>query len=47
MSDTAIEKKFMTYAGQVIGDEAARKVAQLIWKFEALADVRDLLKLCA
>jgi len=47
MSDTAIEKKFMTYAGQVIGDEASRKVAQLIWKFEALPDVRDLLKLCA
>lgn len=47
MSDAAIEKKFMTHAAQVIGDAPSRKAAQLIWKFEALGDVRDLLALCA
>lgn len=47
MPDGAIEKKFMTHAVPVIGEEAAGKAAQLIWKFEALEDVRELLVLCA
>ena len=47
MSDAAIEKKFMTHAVQVIGDDESRKAAQLIWKFEALEDVREFLALCA
>ena len=47
MSDAAIEKKFMTHAVPVIGEDASKKTAQLIWKFESLEDVRELLVLCA
>lgn len=47
MSDAAIEKKFMTHAEQVVGDTASKKAAQLIWKFETLEDVRELMELCA
>jgi 2-methylcitrate dehydratase PrpD len=47
MSDAAIEKKFMTHAVEIIGDASAKKAAQLIWKFEALDDARELLALCA
>lgn len=47
MPDAAIERKFMAHAVHVIGDEASHKAAQLIWKFETLDDVRELLALCA
>jgi 2-methylcitrate dehydratase PrpD len=46
MSDAEIEKKFMTYARQIIGEEASRKSAQLIWKIQTIKDVRELLALC-
>ena len=47
MTDAAIEQKFMTNAVPVIGEAAAKKAVQLIWRFEALEDVRELLALCA
>lgn len=47
MSDAAVEKKFMTHAVPVIGEEASTNAARLIWKFEQLDDVRELLALCA
>ena len=47
MPDAAIERKFMAHAVHVIGDEASHKAVQLIWKFETLDDVRELLALCA
>ena len=46
MSDAEIEKKFMTYARQIIGEEASRKSVQLIWKIQTIKDVRELLALC-
>jgi hypothetical protein len=47
MSDRAIEDKFMATAAPVIGDERARQLAAAAWSLEGLADVRDIVKLCA
>jgi 2-methylcitrate dehydratase PrpD len=47
MSDSAIENKFFANTAQVVGAERARQIAAMVWKLEALGDVRDLIKLCA
>ena len=47
MSDRAIEDKFMANAEPVIGEERARQVAAAAWSLDALADVRDIVGLCA
>jgi 2-methylcitrate dehydratase PrpD len=47
MSDRAIENKFIANATPVVGEERARQIAAMVWKLEALGDVRDLIKLCA
>jgi hypothetical protein len=47
MSDRAIEDKFMANAAPVIGEERARQLAAVAWSLEGLADVRDIVKLCA
>jgi len=47
MSDAAVESKFTTYSVPVIGEDASGKAVQIIWKFEQLDDVRELLALCA
>jgi 2-methylcitrate dehydratase PrpD len=47
MSDRAIENKFLANAVPVVGEARARQIAAMVWKLEALGDVRDLIKLCA
>ncbi|HEV7801968.1 MAG TPA: MmgE/PrpD family protein [Burkholderiales bacterium] len=42
MSDEAMERKFLANAEAVIGAAGARKVAQLVWRLEAIPDVREL-----
>src|SRR5215472_9477419 len=47
MSDAAIEAKFLANAIPVIGEKRARRACELVWSFEAVADVRALLALVA
>ena len=47
MSDRAIENKFLANTVPVVGEERARQIAAMVWKLEALGDVRDLIRLCA
>jgi 2-methylcitrate dehydratase PrpD len=47
MSDRAIEDKFMANAAPVIGEERARRVAAAAWALDGLADVREIVTLCA
>jgi 2-methylcitrate dehydratase PrpD len=47
MSDRAIENKFLANAAPVVGDDRARQIAAMAWRLETLADVRELIALCA
>src|SRR5262245_37340736 len=47
MSDHAIEDKFMANAEPVIGEARARQVVAGAWRLEGLADVRQVVDLCA
>jgi 2-methylcitrate dehydratase PrpD len=47
MSDAAIEAKFLGNATPVLGAARARQVAELAWRLETLADMRDLTRACA
>ena len=47
MTDRAIEDKFMANAAPVIGEERARQVAAAAWRLDGLADVRQVVDLCA
>ena len=47
MPDAAIEDKFMQHTSPVIGEVACQKVVRMIWEFEKIEDVRELLVLCA
>ncbi|MDH5535868.1 MAG: MmgE/PrpD family protein, partial [Betaproteobacteria bacterium] len=42
MTDAAIENKFIANAEPTIGTDAARRVRDMVWKLEAVADVREL-----
>ncbi|MBM3537788.1 MAG: MmgE/PrpD family protein [Alphaproteobacteria bacterium] len=47
MSDAALETKFMGNAVPVLGSERARKVVDLAWRLDTLADIRDIIQTCA
>ena len=47
MSDAGIEAKFLANAIPVIGEKRARRACELVWSFDAVADVRALLALVA
>lgn len=47
MSDAALERKFLGNAGDILGPDRARRIADRVWALEALDDVRDLVILCA
>ncbi len=47
MSDAALETKFMNNAVPVLDAERARKVVDLAWRLDTLADVRDITQACA
>jgi 2-methylcitrate dehydratase PrpD len=47
MSDAALERKFLGNAAGVLGEDRARAIAQAVWTLDGMADVRDLLALCA
>ena len=47
MSDAALETKFLGNAGAPIGAERAKKVIDLAWRLDTLADVRDITQACA
>lgn len=47
MSDEAMERKFRANAELVIGASQASRVSELVWRLDALADVRELTALVA
>ena len=47
MSDAALEAKFIANAGPVIGHDRAGRVRDLVRGLEAVADIRELIQLCA
>jgi 2-methylcitrate dehydratase PrpD len=47
MSDAAIEAKFLANATPAIGEERARRTAELVWSLEKCADARELIALVA
>jgi 2-methylcitrate dehydratase PrpD len=47
MSDAALEAKFIDNARPVIGDDRARRVRDLVRGLERVADIRELIQLCA
>jgi 2-methylcitrate dehydratase PrpD len=47
MSDAAIEAKFLGNATPVLGADRARRVVDLTWRLEALADIREISQACA
>jgi 2-methylcitrate dehydratase PrpD len=47
MSDAAMEAKFLLNAEPVIGRDRAAAIARTIWALDALADVRDVLRLAS
>jgi 2-methylcitrate dehydratase PrpD len=47
MSDPAIENKFLANAASAVGDDRARQIAATVWRLDSLADVRELIGLCA
>lgn len=47
MSDAALERKFLGNAAGAVGEGRARAIAERVWKLDGIADVRDLLALCA
>jgi 2-methylcitrate dehydratase PrpD len=47
MSDAALERKFMGNAAAVLGEARARAIAGQVWRLDGMADIRDLLTLCA
>jgi 2-methylcitrate dehydratase PrpD len=47
MSDEDIEAKFLGNAIPTFGSERARAICQRVWQLERLADVREIIHLCA
>jgi 2-methylcitrate dehydratase PrpD len=47
MSDAALERKFLGNAAPVLGEEAARRVAERVWTLDGVTDLRDLIQMCA
>jgi len=46
MTDDEIEAKFMSLAGERLGDDDARRVAEMCWNLEHQSDVGAIVKLC-
>jgi 2-methylcitrate dehydratase PrpD len=47
MSDAALEAKFIANAGPIIGHDRAGRVRDLVPGLERVADIRELIHLCA
>lgn len=47
MNDAEVRAKFMSNSAPVIGTERARQLDALIWRIDALDDVREFIALCA
>jgi 2-methylcitrate dehydratase PrpD len=47
MSNAALETKFMANAESVIGHDRAQRVSDLVRGLDRVADIRDLIRLCA
>jgi 2-methylcitrate dehydratase PrpD len=47
LSDQALLEKFLGNAAPVIGADRARRLADMIWKLDALGDVGELVRACA
>lgn len=47
MSDAALERKFLGNAAEAFPPDRCRAIAEQVWRLDAVADVRDLLALCA
>lgn len=45
-TDAELEQKFRWLVGPVLGEDRAMALAELIWRFEQVEDVQQLLKLC-
>ncbi|MES2185220.1 MAG: MmgE/PrpD family protein [Pseudomonadota bacterium] len=47
MSDAALQTKFLANATPAIGEARARQVCDTVWSLDKLADVRQLIEVCA
>jgi 2-methylcitrate dehydratase PrpD len=47
MSDEALVAKYLGNATPVLGADRAQRIADTIWKLDALADIGDLVRACA
>jgi 2-methylcitrate dehydratase PrpD len=47
MSDEAIEQKFLGNVVPVIGENRAEQIRRAVWRLDQVADVRELIDLCA
>ncbi len=47
MSDAALQVKFLANATPALGEARARRVCELVWSLDTLADVRQLIEVCA
>jgi hypothetical protein len=47
MPDQALGGKFLGNAAPAIGEDRARRVADMIWKLETLSDIGELVRACA
>ena len=47
MSDADIEAKFLGNAIPTVGSERARAICERVWQIDRLADVREIIHLCA
>ncbi len=47
MSDAALEAKFIANAEPVIGHDRASRVRDIVRRLERVADMRELIRLCA
>jgi hypothetical protein len=45
-TDDELETKFHWLVGPVLGEEASRKIAAMIWNFEALENLQNLISCC-
>jgi hypothetical protein len=47
MSDKDIEAKFLGNATPTVGAERAQAICEQVWQLDRLADVREIIRLCA
>jgi hypothetical protein len=47
MSDDALVEKFTGNATPVVGADRARRIHDIVWRLDSLADIGELVRACA